>query len=171
MKMRNAKRDMRFWNFKRPLRLTFGEENCVTHIAAGFGFSAFAVKANDGNKVFGTGINTDSQIGYQAARRDYPLGIVLAPVPVGIRFQNPTKTKVTSIGAGRAHLIVCTDNEGVFSLGNNSYGQCGRDIVENEKYMGSETVYNIPKFTDERIVHVECGQDHTYVNQNFQAWQ
>lgn len=155
------KRDMRFWTFKRPVRLAFGENFNVTQIAAGFGFSAFAVNTSSQNKVFGTGVNTDSQIGYHTARRDCPLGIVLSPVPVGIRFQKPTKTKVTSIGAGRAHLIVSTDEEGVFSLGNNSYGQCGREIVDNEKYMGSEVVYNIPKFTDEKIVNVECGQDHT----------
>lgn len=55
--------DPRFKKFKKPLRLTFGEQHKVKDIAAGFGFSAFSVKSNGQNKVFGTGLNTDSQIG------------------------------------------------------------------------------------------------------------
>ena len=85
----------------------------------------------------------------------------MAPAPIGMHFKNPKKTKVIGLSAGRAHLIINTDNEGVYSLGNNSYWQCGREVVENEKYSGSQVVYNIPKFTDEKIVNVECGQDHT----------
>ena len=31
----------------------------------------------------------------------------------------------------------------VFTLGHNSYGQCGRSIVENEVYRGNETINKI----------------------------
>lgn len=61
-KMKN-KADSRFRTFRRPLRLMFGEQHNVHHVAAGFGFTAFAVNSNNHNKVYGTGINTDSQIG------------------------------------------------------------------------------------------------------------
>merc|ERR1712038_2002961 len=44
-------------------------------------------------------------------------------------------------------------------MGNNSAGQCGRRIIENEIYSGSRTVYKIP--IEEKISHVECGQDHS----------
>ena len=46
-----------------PHRLTFGEYYNVTDIACGYGFTAFAVKAKDHRIVYGTGINSDSQLG------------------------------------------------------------------------------------------------------------
>lgn len=47
----------------KPQRLTFGETHEVTNIACGYGFTAFAVHSNDKNVLYGSGINTDSQIG------------------------------------------------------------------------------------------------------------
>ena len=53
------------------------------------------------------------------------------------------------------------------SFGNNSYGQCGRPIVENENYYGNKAVLqDISKFIkldsiDDRVVSVKCGQDPT----------
>lgn len=61
-KMRN-RNDSRFKTFRRPFRLMFGEQHNIVDMAAGFGFSAFSIKSNNQNKVFGTGLNTDSQIG------------------------------------------------------------------------------------------------------------
>ena len=58
-------------------------------------------------------------------------------------------------------------NMGLISFGNNAYGQCGRPIVENEEYFGNRAiVQNISKYidlsaTDDEIVSVKCGQDHT----------
>lgn len=64
-----SKSDARFRTFNRPLRLRFGEQHVVQHVAAGFGFTAFAINSNNHNKVFGTGINTDSQIGKKNLNR------------------------------------------------------------------------------------------------------
>lgn len=46
-----------------PHRLSFGEYNTVTDIATGYGFTAFAVKTKDHRIVYGSGINSDSQLG------------------------------------------------------------------------------------------------------------
>lgn len=48
---------------KKPNRLSFAEYHKVRDIACGYGFTAYAVNSSDKNIVYGTGINTDSQIG------------------------------------------------------------------------------------------------------------
>jgi alpha-tubulin suppressor-like RCC1 family protein len=98
--------------------------------------------------------------GYHAPRRDHPLQLILTPAPVELPVADIVNTKVTSVAAGRAHLMVLTDREGVFTLGNNSYGQCGRQIVEDEKYSGSQIIHNIPHLNGAKINSIECGQDH-----------
>lgn len=47
----------------RPKRLAFGEKHDVTDITCGYGFTAFAIKSKDKNILYGSGINTDSQLG------------------------------------------------------------------------------------------------------------
>ncbi|XP_047001017.1 RCC1-like G exchanging factor-like protein [Schistocerca americana] len=148
---------------RHPNRLHFAEKHKIVDIACGYGFTAFAVDAKDGYKVFGCGINTDSQIGYHAPRRDHPLGLVLAPAPVEL----PVHSRVKKVAAGRAHLIVLSEREGAFTLGNNAYGQCGRRIIEDEKYSGSQTVHCIPSLDGAVIEKVFCGQDHSiFVTKN-----
>ena len=46
-----------------PTRLHFAETENIIDMACGYGFSAFAVKRTDDYSLFGTGINTDSQLG------------------------------------------------------------------------------------------------------------
>ena len=52
-------------NQHRPARLRFMDENdfACYDIACGFGFTLFAVKEKYRYSVYGTGINTDSQLG------------------------------------------------------------------------------------------------------------
>lgn len=47
----------------KPKRLVFGEKHDVTNITCGYGFTAFAVRSKDKNILYGSGINTDSQLG------------------------------------------------------------------------------------------------------------
>lgn len=133
----------------------------VTDLVCGFGFTVFAVKSTDQYKIYGTGINTDSQLGFQQFRNKSQ-DIIFYPQPIALPIKNEKDTKVKKLSAGRAHLLVLTD-EGLFSLGNNSYGQCGRRIIEEEKYSGNSFVNHIPHIDGQKIIDVQCGQDHRYV--------
>ncbi|KAK2580342.1 hypothetical protein KPH14_001239 [Odynerus spinipes] len=141
-----------------PRRLTFGEKYKVVDVACGYGFTAFAVHSPDANIVYGSGINTDSQLGFHEAEKDFN-GIITSPKPISLPLKD-TSTKVISISAGRAHLLVLT-TEGLFTLGNNGYGQCGRPIIANESYDKSKVVYHIPNIKGKRITAVTAGQDHS----------
>uniref|UniRef100_A0A5F9CF66 RCC1 like n=1 Tax=Oryctolagus cuniculus TaxID=9986 RepID=A0A5F9CF66_RABIT len=85
---------------------------------------------------------------------------VLEPSPVPLPLDRPQETRVLQVSCGRAHSLVLTDREGVFSLGNNSYGQCGRKVVEDEVYSESHKVHRLQDF-DGQVVQVACGQDHS----------
>ncbi|KAL4704416.1 hypothetical protein ACJJTC_000415 [Scirpophaga incertulas] len=143
-----------------PMRSTFAERFDVTHVACGYGFTVAAIKTSESHKVFGTGINTDSQIGYHAPRIGHPLELILSPAPVYIPYKS-LENRVIGLAAGRAHTAILVENEGVYTLGNNAYGQCGRKINSNEEYKGSMITHNIKKLGNENITDVCCGQDHT----------
>ncbi|XP_063524311.1 RCC1-like G exchanging factor-like protein isoform X2 [Pongo pygmaeus] len=85
---------------------------------------------------------------------------VLEPSPVSLPLDRPQETRVLQVSCGRAHSLVLTDREGVFSMGNNSYGQCGRKVVENEIYSESHRIHRMQDF-DGHVVQVACGQDHS----------
>lgn len=46
-----------------PHRLSFGEYFNVLDIACGYGFTIFSIKSKSRRIVFGTGVNSDSQLG------------------------------------------------------------------------------------------------------------
>ncbi|GLG96687.1 Probable E3 ubiquitin-protein ligase HERC2 [Gryllus bimaculatus] len=148
-------------HFFLPVRLQFGELHKVVDFTCGYGFTAFAVQSKGTHKVFGCGINTDSQIGYHAVRRNHPLSIILNPLPIDIPFVSPNTIRIKQVAAGRAHLLVLTETEGVYLLGNNAYGQCGRKIVESEDYSGHPIINNITHLEGNKINKIECGQDHS----------
>nr|CAD7418696.1 unnamed protein product [Timema cristinae] len=146
-----------------PKRLHFAEQNQVLDATCGYGFSVFSLDTKENYKVFGTGLNTDSQIGYHAPRKGNPLNVILAPAPIELPFKTPSQTRVSRVAAGRAHLMVLTDKEGVFTLGNNAYGQCGRRIVEGENYFGNQLVHQIPDVDGASVKTIVCGQDHSLI--------
>ncbi|KAM8718163.1 hypothetical protein ACLKA7_004811 [Drosophila subpalustris] len=151
-----------------PTRLQFSNNNDITDVAAGYGFTAYAVKRSDGETLFGSGINTDSQLGLHLKSKGTNLDVIIYPTAIRLpRVAGDTDEgmQVRCMSAGRAHLVVVTQNGAVFTLGNNSYGQCGRLIIEEENYARSAVIHRIPQSdicgeTDE-IVSVCCGQDHT----------
>lgn len=65
------------------------------------------------------------------------------------------------MAAGRAHLLILT-TEGLFTLGNNAYGQCGRPIILSENYEKSMVIHCIPDIKGNKIIAVAAGQDHRY---------
>lgn len=146
-----------------PHRLDFWTKNQlkVHDVSCGYGFTVYI--ASDGKKdvLYGTGINTDTQLGFQPLRPKsaYSADYVIEPSTIQLPLQRQEGTKLKSVACGRAHTVVSTENEGVFTFGHNSYGQCGRTIVEDEEYGNSQIINKID--FPHKIKQLECGQDHT----------
>lgn len=93
---------------------------------------------------------------------NYPDGIIPVPRPITLPLKK-SSPRVVGLAAGRAHSLVLT-NEGVFTLGNNGYGQCGRPIIDDENYNQNRVIHHIPDIKGEQITGVTAGQDHRYLN-------
>ncbi|XP_037814790.1 RCC1-like G exchanging factor-like protein [Lucilia sericata] len=154
-----------------PTRMQFSVNNEVIDVTAGYGFSAFAVKRSDGETLFGAGLNTDSQLGLQVkGTRNDPrnLDVIIYPTAIKLpRIEGETDEDmlIKCMSAGRAHLVVVTKNGTIFTMGNNAYGQCCREIIEDEAYKGSSLIYRLSQKDicgeEDEIIDVVCGQDHT----------
>nr|XP_061818729.1 RCC1-like G exchanging factor-like protein isoform X2 [Nerophis lumbriciformis] len=144
-----------------PYRLETAEQ--ISSAACGYGFTLIASSTKDVTKLWGMGLNKDSQLGFQRTQhsRHVSYDYVLEPSPVALPLAEPQRTRVAQVSCGRAHSLVLTDQEGVFSMGNNSYGQCGRRIVEDEAYSGSHVLHKIEGIGSSKVVQVACGQDHS----------
>lgn len=92
--------------------------------------------------------------------------MIFYPKPIYLPFKNPKSSKVLKLSGGRAHLLILTD-EGIFALGNNAFGQCGRKIIPDENYIVSNFINHIENLEGNKIVDIECGQDHRYVLSRF----
>lgn len=163
--LRPQKKQTAISSMNRPAQMKFFESNNmkVQNVACGYGFTLFLVDRMKGcHEILGTGINTDSQIGYHPVdnKSERYLDYVIEPAKINLPLLHSSKTKILNMDGGRAHTVLLTDKEGVFSFGNNAYGQCGRSIIENEKYSGNPTVYKIKELPDD-VIEVICGQDHT----------
>lgn len=55
-------------------------------------------------------------------------------------------SKILTLAAGRAHSVVALEGGQLLSFGDNSSGQCGRHVIENEAYFGSKVVQKIHNF-------------------------
>uniref|UniRef100_H3CY41 RCC1 like n=1 Tax=Tetraodon nigroviridis TaxID=99883 RepID=H3CY41_TETNG len=143
-----------------PYRLDTAEQ--ISSAACGYGFTLIASRTKDVIKLWGMGLNKDSQLGFQRTQQSRldSYEYVLEPSPVALPLAEPQQTRVLQVSCGRAHSLVLTDNEGVFSMGNNAYGQCGRRVVEDEVYSGSHVIHRIEGFRSP-VVQVACGQDHS----------
>ncbi|XP_007518033.2 RCC1-like G exchanging factor-like protein isoform X2 [Erinaceus europaeus] len=143
-----------------PYRLELDQK--ISSAACGYGFTLLSSKTKDVTKVWGMGLNKDSQLGFHSSQKDKTRGYeyVLEPSPVPLPLERPQETRVLQVSCGRAHSLVLTDREGVFSMGNNSYGQCGREVVADEVYSESHKVHRMQDF-DGQVVQVACGQDHS----------
>ena len=63
------------------------------------------------------------------------------------------------MAAGRAHTLLVTNTDEVYSVGNNAYGQCGRPILHDENYSEKAIFHRIDELDGQEIEHIECGQD------------
>lgn len=153
-----------------PTRQSFAERGRVTlDIACGYGFSVFVVEPDkNGVSLYGTGLNTDSQIGYHKLggnlHKEMDILIYPGPIPLPRKNNDEGLNVVKSVAAGRAHMAALTDKGAVYTLGNNANGQCGRPIVEDEMYAGSQVIHRMSRRVfgaDDEVKQVVCGQDHT----------
>jgi len=102
--------------------------------------------------------------GYHCQRTDAPLEMLLAPVPINLPIT--ANESVAALAVGRAHSLVLIEKKAgdggrVLSFGNNSYGQCGRPVIQDEEYSGSKVVHTIPELEGNPVRSITCGQDHS----------
>lgn len=92
---------------KYPTRLPFGEQFDVIDCAAGYGFTLFACKPqSDGISLFGTGLNTDSQIGFHKLGGQFhkPMEELVYPAPIALpKINDDENVHIVKCAAGRAH--------------------------------------------------------------------
>lgn len=155
-----------------PSRQKFAEQRLVVDCASGAGFSLFACKREKDNvSLFGSGMNTDSQIGYHklGGIQNRPMDELVHPAPIFLPKSNDDpneEIQIVKCAAGRAHSAVLSATGIMYTMGNNAFGQCGRTIVEGEQYFPSQLIHRIDGnalSNGAKIVDIVCGQDHTLV--------
>lgn len=157
-----------------PTRLPFAERFDVIDIAAGYGFTLFACKPQKDDMrthtLFGCGLNTDAQLGYQkhAGEQNKPMDLMFYPAPIELpKGRDSESMKITKVAAGRAHSLAVSESDVLFSFGNNSFGQCGRPVVENEEFHSSQLVHRVELNTiigdDDKMKDIVCGLDHSLI--------
>lgn len=155
-----------------PTRLPFAERFDVIDIAAGYGFTLFACKPRKDDEItlFGCGLNTDSQLGYHkhGGKSNKPMELMYYPAPIALPKMNENEClNIKKVAAGRAHSIALSESDILFTLGNNSFGQCGRPIVEDEGYYSSEMVHRIDSKSifgeNDKLKDIVCGLDHSLI--------
>ena len=95
-----------------PKKLSFVNPDTRVHdVACGYGFTVIAAECKDSShKLFGCGLNTDSQIGcHFRPKTNQPLVSLLQPVPIQLPIDD--KVKVVQVSCGRAHTI-CQTSDG-----------------------------------------------------------
>ncbi|MEQ2175205.1 hypothetical protein GOODEAATRI_015699, partial [Goodea atripinnis] len=130
-----------------PYRLETAEQ--ISSAACGYGFTLMASSTKDVTKLWGMGLNKDSQLGFQRTQhsRHKSYDYVLEPSPVALPLIQPQQTRVVQVSCGRAHSLVLTDQE----------GDC---LCLSCFISGSHVIHRIEGFSS-RVVQVACGQDHS----------
>lgn len=158
-----------------PTRQPFAERRGVLDVACGYGFTLFSTEKDkeDEPTLFGCGLNTDAQIGFHkfGGATNQPMEVMIYPAPIQLPKSTQDENEVIDIkllAAGRAHSVVLAENGTVFTMGNNSYGQCARTIIEGEQYANSQMIHRFDGNTifnegtdDDSLADIVCGQDHT----------
>ncbi|CAK9294640.1 unnamed protein product [Gordionus sp. m RMFG-2023] len=143
------------YSVKAPMHLYFADKYKIKNIACGYGYTMFV----SNKKLYGCGINVNSQIGFHEARKNSGKGLnfILEPVPIMI-----PSDRIIKAAAGQNHTLVLT-SDGVFSFGCNRFGQCAREVITDENYENNPLIYKIPsKHFDSPVNDVVCGENTSY---------
>lgn len=153
-----------------PTRMSFAERFDVLDISAGYGFTLFACKPRKEMTLFGCGLNTDGQLGYHkhGGETNRPMELMIYPAPITLpKIRDDENLNIKKVAAGRAHSLALSESDVLFSLGHNTYGQCGRPIVDNEMFHSSQLVHRIEARTiigdNDKIKDIVCGLDHSLI--------
>lgn len=152
-----------------PTRQSFAERFQVLDVAAGYGFTLFACeREKDEITLFGCGLNMDSQLGYHklGGKHHTPMQLLIYPAPIALpKERDDENTDIVKCAAGRAHSLALSAENVLFTLGNNSLGQCARPIIEKEDYAGNRVVHRTSGKLlcgqDDSIEDIVCGLDHS----------
>uniref|UniRef100_A0A8R1DQ46 Uncharacterized protein n=1 Tax=Caenorhabditis japonica TaxID=281687 RepID=A0A8R1DQ46_CAEJA len=137
-----------------PKRIPFFNTHGIKLVSSGFGFSLFASQS----KLYGAGLNNKFQIGGEVIGgqfQEYYISAKKINIPPG---------DILEISSGRAHSLIRTSS-GVYAIGDNNFGQCGRNPEESEVSVGSPDKpllpLNVP--TDKPIVSIHCSLDTSFL--------
>lgn len=81
-------------------------------------------------------------------RKDAPMETLLSIVPLPF-FGSKKGSEVLALGAGKGHSLISVKGEGLYSLGDNERGQCGRTVIPDEIYFGSKYIHKHTRFEEE----------------------
>ncbi|KAH9284147.1 X-linked retinitis pigmentosa GTPase regulator [Echinococcus granulosus] len=147
----------------------------VKSISCGYGFTIFICSHHKAKRaIYGCGINSDGQLGLQTSRIhgsiSESLSIDVVPEPRIVPIPQDEELLPLMSSCGRAHSIIVFQNMNtkqpvLFSLGNNTYGQCAREIIAGEIFTADNPQVTRVLIPPElkTIKQIECGQDHSLV--------
>ncbi|XP_050060125.1 RCC1-like G exchanging factor-like protein isoform X3 [Aphis gossypii] len=153
LKIRSRERQIQF--IYRPVRLRFSYSHKIKDLACGYGFTVYAVESNQ-YKLFGCGLNTDSQIGSncygQCGRK-----IIENEDYSKLRNMNNIKLDdgISKIICGQDHSLFITKTGKVYACGWGADGQTGLGHYNNE----SQPTIVEGDIKDEKIVKVVSSAD------------
>ncbi|KAG5448550.1 RCC1-like G exchanging factor-like protein [Clonorchis sinensis] len=168
------------WGLHYPARLSDLEDPVMA--ACGYGFTMYICGDSRRRRtLYGCGINSDGQLGQNFGLKSEtpdskPLHVVPAPqlIVLPLSKSESEHLSLAHIACGRAHSVVGLEPQAeqdgrirgrpiLFTMGNNAFGQCGRQIVQGELYGPGTAVTSRISLPPEvlGLKQICCGQDHT----------
>ena len=118
-------------------------------------------KYNQSNILVSFGNNSHCETGHAEYKNKTAFGKIEYKSLSMPRVLYQLKNKeITSIKSGWEHNICQDSNKMLYSWGNNSKGQCGFDLSENENGIITYPK-NILELSDKQIKEISCGNEHT----------
>ncbi|CAL8079601.1 unnamed protein product [Calicophoron daubneyi] len=175
-------RDKSFTKFSgvsQPVKLSFDKTQQLLNVACGYGFTVYISKSSGATyNLYGCGINSDGQLGQHEGlvgklASEQLICAIPSPHEIDLPLSVEEKKRLypTLVACGRAHTVISmglrdeTTNSQPFllTLGNNAFGQCGRQIVDNEVFRPQTSAISrvhLPANV-ESVKQICCGQDHS----------
>jgi alpha-tubulin suppressor-like RCC1 family protein len=75
------------------------------------------------------------------------------------------KRRVVKAACGNKHSILLTEDNKLYALGSNKFGQCGLEFTKQDS-VKKLTEVNFPFLSGEQIIDIKCGSFHTLILTN-----